>query len=181
MTVACKCHGVSGSCVLKTCWRQLPQFRAVGARLLARYDTAWPTAFSRHGTTLVRHRPDSVLAGPARDGDGGPRRRRRRRKRQRDDGRRRISKDQLVYVAQSLDYCPSTDGRRCLRRSAVSSQTGRLGQADCESLCCGRGYNEYHSTTSVRCRCKFVWCCRVACDVCRRTENHIVCKFRQGE
>jgi len=169
--VACKCHGVSGSCVVRTCWRQLPDFRSVGDRLLVRYDAATLATFNRHGTSLVRPARDDN------DNDAGEARRRRRRKSKRDDGRR-ISKEQLLYVDQSPDYCPATGGRRCLRRSRRHSgdQAGRLGQADCNTMCCGRGYNEYRRSTTVRCRCKFVWCCRVVCDVCRRIEDVVVCK-----
>lgn len=38
--VACKCHGVSGSCSLKTCWLQLADFRHVGEFLKEKYDSA---------------------------------------------------------------------------------------------------------------------------------------------
>ncbi|KAB0388800.1 hypothetical protein E2I00_002141, partial [Balaenoptera physalus] len=38
--VACKCHGVSGSCSLKTCWLQLADFRKVGDALKEKYDSA---------------------------------------------------------------------------------------------------------------------------------------------
>lgn len=167
MTVACKCHGVSGSCVLKTCWRQLPDLRSVGDRLLVRYDGALRATFNRYGTSLVRqsHADDSR----SRSG--------RRRKRKRDSGRR-IAKDQLVCVDQSTDYCTSTYDRRCLRTSEqqAGTRSRRLSQADCDVMCCGRGYNEYRRMTSFRCRCKFVWCCRVACDICRRQEDVLVCK-----
>lgn len=36
----CKCHGVSGSCAVRTCWRALPPFRAAAAALRDRYDRA---------------------------------------------------------------------------------------------------------------------------------------------
>lgn len=40
MKTECKCHGVSGSCAMKTCWWKLPSFRTVGEALMKRYNKA---------------------------------------------------------------------------------------------------------------------------------------------
>lgn len=34
----CKCHGVSGSCAMKTCWKSLPPFRIIGDVLMKKYN-----------------------------------------------------------------------------------------------------------------------------------------------
>ena len=40
MRTECKCHGLSGSCTLRTCWRKMPLFRDVGNRLKEKFDGA---------------------------------------------------------------------------------------------------------------------------------------------
>jgi len=40
MRQECKCHGMSGSCTVKTCWMRLANFRVVGDNLKARFDGA---------------------------------------------------------------------------------------------------------------------------------------------
>ena len=38
MLMKCRCHGVSGSCEFKTCWKSLPQFAEIGKYLKYKYD-----------------------------------------------------------------------------------------------------------------------------------------------
>ncbi|XP_056463248.1 protein Wnt-9b isoform X1 [Gadus chalcogrammus] len=40
LKTTCKCHGVSGSCAVRTCWKQLSPFHDTGRLLKFRYDTA---------------------------------------------------------------------------------------------------------------------------------------------
>ena len=38
MKLKCRCHGVSGSCAVKTCWRTMPSFKEVGRSLKQKYE-----------------------------------------------------------------------------------------------------------------------------------------------
>lgn len=40
MQRVCKCHGVSGSCSIRVCWRRLPALRMIGEALGQLYDGA---------------------------------------------------------------------------------------------------------------------------------------------
>lgn len=40
MQRVCKCHGMSGSCSMRVCWRRLPPFRQVGEALFQSYEGA---------------------------------------------------------------------------------------------------------------------------------------------
>ena len=40
MEMLCKCHGVSGSCSVRVCWRKLAAFRNTGNMLRDRFDGA---------------------------------------------------------------------------------------------------------------------------------------------
>jgi len=77
----CKCHGVSGSCSIKTCWKALPDVRQFGLALQKRYATAMQ----------IRARRD--------------RRSRERRLVAVQRSRRSVAEDELVYYTISPDYC----------------------------------------------------------------------------
>ncbi|XP_050583916.1 protein Wnt-10b [Bombus affinis] len=183
MQVRCKCHGMSGSCELKTCWKVAPDFRIVGKTLKDRFRNAVLVAQSNDlgsVTSLTRVR--------------GSRRRRPDRQRQRKHrggsggggggsgngaGRKRRPRDlakQLFYYQKSPNFCerdpsadiPGTAGRTCNKTSS--------GGDGCSSLCCGRGYNVVRQRRVEKCRCKFHWCCFVQCQNCTVEEWITVCK-----
>ncbi|XP_071526804.1 protein Wnt-9a-like isoform X2 [Panulirus ornatus] len=90
-------------------------------------------------------------------------------------GRRRPRKSylgdptQLVYLDNSPNFCrkgkygPGTGNRSCKK-------------SNCESLCCGRGYDTSVVVLQEPCRCRVVWCCRVHCHNCSRTAEIYTCK-----
>lgn len=51
--VTCKCHGVSGSCSLITCWQQLTTIKEVGDYLREKYDEATRVKINRRGNLQV--------------------------------------------------------------------------------------------------------------------------------
>ena len=147
MKVLCKCHGVSGSCSMKLCWRTSPDFRAVGHLLKERFDGASKVRFVKRITKL---RPVS-----------------RRQK--------KPTKRDLVYLADSPNFCNhdpkegimGTSGRKCNKTS--------YGLEGCKLLCCGRGYYTIEKKVEEDCDCKFFWCCRVICKKCTRLYEEHFC------
>ncbi|XP_060774964.1 protein Wnt-6 isoform X3 [Neoarius graeffei] len=53
MRPECKCHGLSGSCTLRSCWRKLPLFRQVGNHLMQSFQTAVRVMGGNDGKSLV--------------------------------------------------------------------------------------------------------------------------------
>ncbi|CDQ88361.1 unnamed protein product [Oncorhynchus mykiss] len=132
MATDCRCHGVSGSCAVKTCWRTMASFERVGNFLKERYE----------GSVQVLDRSKRKV-----------------RRKEKDQRRVPIGKEELIFLNKSPNYCledrrwgvAGTRGRRCNRTSA--------GPDGCNLLCCGRGYNTHVVRHVERCECKFVWCC----------------------
>ncbi|MCI4388827.1 hypothetical protein PGIGA_G00090530 [Pangasianodon gigas] len=149
MWTDCRCHGVSGSCAVKTCWKTMASFERVGTYLKDRYENSI-----------------QVL-------DRTKRKFRRKEKEQR---HMPIGREELIFLNKSPNYCvedrrlgvAGTRGRRCNRTSA--------GPDGCNLLCCGRGYNTHVVRHVERCECKFIWCCYVRCRRCETMNDIHTCK-----
>jgi len=147
----CRCHGVSGSCAVKSCWMAMPSFRAVGEYLKKRYEAPVEVSSRSQKKTKLRRRQRSLRRVP-------------------------IDKQELVYVDESPNFCRAdaktgisgTKGREC--------RIGKGIQDSCDLLCCGRGYNTHVERTVERCHCKFVWCCHVKCKACETMIEKHKCK-----
>nr|AAT00641.1 Wnt10 [Nematostella vectensis] len=144
----CKCHGMCGSCSVKTCWKTVPDIREIGDRLMEKYD---------HATTIGM-------------GNGRLRLHLTRRK-----ARRSSVGRALVYYEDSPNYCIEnkelgifgTRGRICSPES--------LDTDNCQNLCCERGYTTKKLQVTKRCRCHFSWWCYLICDTCRETSTVSIC------
>uniref|UniRef100_UPI00358ED818 protein Wnt-5b-like isoform X1 n=1 Tax=Myxine glutinosa TaxID=7769 RepID=UPI00358ED818 len=154
--VSCKCHGVSGSCSLKTCWLQLADFRTIGEVLKEKYDGAAIMKIGRHrksggGRAKAKLQPVNQHFTPP-------------------------TPDDLVYLSQSPDYCSQNESQGVLGTSGRICNRTSEGTGGCELMCCGRGYDHSIVTVVERCNCKFHWCCYVKCRTCSSLEDRYVCK-----
>ncbi|XP_070569790.1 protein Wnt-9a-like isoform X2 [Ptychodera flava] len=150
----CKCHGVSGTCATKTCWRQLSPFSEIGKLLKDRYEHAYKVVSTTNESTgqaqLVTPRPKGEVVNRTEGSSLGP--------------------NDLVYIDNSPNFCsrskftPGTSGRVCAK------------ETNCKVMCCGRGYNIKSNEVQKPCRCRVVWCCYVDCDQCLEREEIHLCK-----
>ncbi|KRX83739.1 Protein Wnt-16 [Trichinella sp. T6] len=146
----CRCHGISGSCEMKTCWQQMPKMKEVSEQLKLFYDRS-SIQVTKRAKRKLRRKNKYERKIPL-----------------------RIS--ELVYQNRSPNYCVRDDkmgllgtyGRQC-NRTTLSSDS-------CDLLCCGRGYDTRLVTKYERCHCKFVWCCYVTCKACNWNVEMHTCK-----
>lgn len=144
----CKCHGVSGSCSLKTCWYQVPSFREIGDKLRQAHISAIEMRMTKKGQIKPRRSGRTAKKPGIMD---------------------------LVYIESSPDYCrrnartgvPGTRGREC--------NIDSTGTDGCGLMCCGRGYRTKKVEIVERCNCKFQWCCTVRCEKCRKRVTKHIC------
>ncbi|XP_065078761.1 protein Wnt-1-like [Ochlerotatus camptorhynchus] len=150
MQKVCKCHGMSGSCTTRVCWRRLPPMKLMADTLGSMFDAAaLVKPVENKGVIKKLKRKDSQY--------------------------KKVNKSDLVYIAESPDYCEENDsfgifgtrGRFCNRTS--------YGIEGCRLLCCGRGYQTRIRNVEEKCNCKFVWCCSVKCDTCNVRKDEYIC------
>lgn len=170
----CKCHGVSGSCSMKTCWKKLSDFNATATLLRQKYNQAIRKA--PNARTMRREASSSRVKKPK-------------------QRRKKVSQQQLevfenlnlflslslvflcflqqqsqyttlYYLETSPTYCSVTKDRQCLNPD------------NCANLCCGRGYTTRVFKQVEKCRCRFNngRCCQLICDYCQRYEDRYFCK-----
>lgn len=83
LVMKCKCHGVSGSCSIRTCWRGLEDLKDIAMDLKTKYLSA----------TKVVHRPMGT----------------RKQLVPKDIDIRPVRENELVYLQSSPDYCMRND------------------------------------------------------------------------
>ncbi|ODN05276.1 Protein Wnt-16 [Orchesella cincta] len=147
MRMQCRCHGVSGSCELKTCWKNVPTFSQVGDYLKKKYQKSVQVPVKQQ----KRLRRKSGRKFP-------------------------VGKQELVHIRKSPDYCESDTEKGILGTTGRLCNKTSDGPDRCSILCCGRGFNTKVVKKVERCQCKFIWCCYVKCKPCiTRTDIH-TCK-----
>ncbi|RXM36063.1 Proto-oncogene Wnt-3 [Acipenser ruthenus] len=154
MHLKCKCHGLSGSCEVKTCWWAQPDFRILGDFLKDKYDSASEMVVEKHresrGWVETLRAKYTFFKHPT----------------ERD----------LVYYESSPNFCePNPETGSFGTRDRVCNVSSH-GIEGCDLLCCGRGHNTRTEKRKEKCHCIFHWCCYVSCQECVRVYDVHTCK-----
>lgn len=157
MDKSCKCHGVSGSCTVRVCWRTMPKMAKVASELRRKFENALKVKLNKNKTKLTR-----LSRG--------------RRGRKRNTNNRRPSPSSLVYAVNSPDFCQADEKYGILGTLGRTCNKTSTGTDGCRMLCCGRGYNTVNRVNDVKCNCTFIWCCHVKCDWCKKEWVEHTCK-----
>lgn len=156
----CKCHGVSGSCQVKSCWNSIPDMSKVGDYLKRQYRLAAKVGAMSAEETNIASLNKELAA---------------------------IRQEKLVFADASPDYCyenpklgiNGTLGRYCSKpkHRADGTEMSRNERDSCDRLCTKCGYKIKKEILNVekQCECRFVYCCSVECKRCPIEEETYRC------
>ncbi|RWS11059.1 protein Wnt-8b-like protein, partial [Leptotrombidium deliense] len=121
MSKVCKCHGVSGSCALQTCWMRITEFSNIGRYLKKSYQKALKIDSNENSDNS-----NSVFKSVSSETN--------------------LPNTLLAYTEESPDYCFANDtfssngtlGRICSRRKGVNVTLEE--KHSCRKLCKQCGY-----------------------------------------
>lgn len=124
MQVQCKCHGMSGSCQLKTCWKAAPEFRTVGKVLKQQFRRAVLVDQSNLGNEMIiykkpkkrkstRHRPARPIQSNKGAGDWKKKKKNR-------------LENSLFYYQRSPNFCERDQTSDILGKYYVKDQSLRI-------------------------------------------------------
>ena len=142
MELVCRCHGVSGSCQTKTCFRRLSEFKQVATLLKKKYDKAINVVSKTKGQ-------DTRVLRPRRG--------------------KRYTQNDLIALDPSPNYCKKSEDRGTLGTFGRECNPATSGKGSCSYMCCGRGHKTVDLEIEERCKCEYVWCCYVKCQKCKKT------------
>ena len=154
----CKCHGISTSCAIRTCWSRTTAADMLGAKVKQSYDSAVQAADVQLEilNTTNRRQRSSDKRHPLYTID-----------------LERISVSEMAYIDSSPNFCsPSNYSSGTIHRQC---QLGPAANGTCDHLCCDRGYHNATIQVTTRCRCRTVWCCNVVCEECTHNETIYRC------
>ncbi|KAM6923478.1 protein Wnt-8a-like [Xenentodon cancila] len=166
MKRVCRCHGMSESCSVQTCWTQLSAFREIGNYLKIKYSQAQKLDIDKK----------RMRAGNSADNRAAIL-----------DAFGNIAHTELIYLEDSPDYCRrntslglhGTEGRECLQ---PGEGLGQWERRSCRRLCheCSLKVEERRTEVVSSCNCKFHWCCKVNCENCSQVIVKHMCAKRDG-
>ena len=184
MRTLCKCHGVSGSCALQSCWRQIGDLRKVGRYLKKQYKGAMKVDYSngilqqQNGNLLPSHRNSKPLISSLKTNVLA--------RGQRSLGAvnaDKIKKRKLVFLKPSPDYCRMNHrlghrgvrGRQC--ELDPEDPTHLMQESKCTAICTSCGLVVKREVVEVErsCNCRFEWCCNIKCEVCTSKRIRLTC------
>ena len=152
----CVCHGVSGSCSVKTCTTVIPTIFDLGDILKAKYEEAIRVE------VRVQNGEISFRTSAERQGEEAE----------------EPPATELIFVASSTDHCQTdpeyTLSRLCLPRSNLTTLLEQF-YPSCEDFCCSGKYQSTTKTYRHSCNCYFVFCCNLMCETCEETYVEYIC------
>ena len=144
----CKCHGLSGSCGVKTCIRVVPSIFEIGDIVKEKYEDSVKVNVILHGST---GQATLEIVDQRRYQDGAP------------------TIADLVYLEMPANYCSVspeyTTSRYCMPQADLTSELRKF-YPPCEEFCCSGEYHSARKTINQLCNCYFQFCCDLKCQTC---------------